>query len=179
VRALGLVIAFLPLLLSGCFGGGPASSLKSSTPTTAARKVVVPRVEPGYVQDAERAIRAAGLRVVILLVPPITGADASVNGYAVVEQIPAPGLSVSEGSTVVLSLGVSINGGPGGVGRPGVVPDLIGMPVNRAMSAVTSVGLHVTVPAVQHQVPSDAVTAQSLTPGSVVVPGAVITLTLG
>jgi hypothetical protein len=176
VRAVSLVIASIPLLLSGCLGGG---SVESSTPTTAARKVVVPSVEPGYVQDAERAIRAAGLRVVIRSEPPINGADASVNGYAVAGQTPAAGLRVSEGTTVVLSLAVSGNGGPGGVGRPGIVPDLIGMPVNRAISAATSVGLHVTVPAVPDHIPSDAVTAQSLTPGSSVLANQVITLTLG
>jgi beta-lactam-binding protein with PASTA domain len=176
VRAVSLVIASIPLLLSGCLGGG---SVESSTPTTAARRVVVPRVEPGYVQDAARAIRAAGLRVVILSVPPISGADASVNGYAVQSQSPASGSRVPAGSPVVLRIGVSLNAGPGGVGPMGVVPNLVGMPVNVALSAAYMVGLHVTVSGVTHQVPSDAVTAQSIAPDTPVEPDAVITLTLG
>jgi hypothetical protein len=142
-------------------------------------EVVVPNVEPGYVQDAEQAIKAAGLRVVIRSVPLISDADASVNGYAIAGQTPAAGLRVPLGTQVVLMLAVSVNGGPGGVGRPGVVPELVGMPVNRAISVAASVGLHVTVPAVQHDVSSDAVTSQSLPPGSPVFPDAVITLTLG
>jgi beta-lactam-binding protein with PASTA domain len=139
----------------------------------------MPNVEPGYVQDAERAIRAAGLRFVILSVPRISDADAGTNGYVVDGQTPAAGLRIPVGTRVVLMLGVSVNGGPGGVGRPGLVPELIGMPVNRAISVATSVGLHVTVPAVQHHVPSDAVTSQSLPAGSLVFPDAIITLTLG
>jgi beta-lactam-binding protein with PASTA domain len=176
VRAVGVVIPLVPLLLSGCLGGGSA---QSSPPPTATRKVVVPNVEPVYVQDAESSIKAAGLRFVILSVPRISDADASVNGYAIAGQTPAAGLRVPLGTRVVLRLAVSVNAGPGGVGRPGVVPELVGMSVNRAISVATSVGLHVTVPAVQHGVPSDAVTSQSLAPGSPVCPDAVITLTLG
>jgi beta-lactam-binding protein with PASTA domain len=176
VRAVSLVIPLMSLLLSGCLGSG---STQSSPPPTATREVVVPNVEPGYLQDAESAIKAAGLRVVIRSVPLISDADASVNGYAIAGQTPAAGLRVPLGTRMVLRLGVSVNAGPGGVGTPGVVPELVGMPVNRAISVATSVGLHVTVPAVQHDVPSDAVTSQSLTPGSPVFPDAVITLTLG
>jgi beta-lactam-binding protein with PASTA domain len=74
---------------------------------------------------------------------------------------------------------VSVNAGPGGVGSPGVVPNLIGMPINLAIEAATSAGLHVTVPAVNHPIASDSVTAQSISEGSEVGPNSVITLTLG
>jgi beta-lactam-binding protein with PASTA domain len=176
VRAVGLIICSVPVLLCGCFGGG---SVVSSPPTTALREVVVPSVRPGYVQDAERAVQTAGLRVVIISIPPISGADGSVNGYAIRGQSPAPGKHVPAGSPVLLRLATSVNGGPGGVGKPGVVPDLVGMHANRAISAATSVGLHVTVPAVIHRVSSDLVTAQSVTPESPVLPDEVITLTVG
>jgi hypothetical protein len=40
-------------------------------------------VIPISTQDAESAMQAAGLRVVIAPILPITGADASSNGYAI------------------------------------------------------------------------------------------------
>lgn len=176
MRRAALVIAGFPLLLSGCHWGRQG---QASPHTTRTAMVSVPTVTPIYTQDAERLIRGVGLRVVIAGVPPITGADASSNGYAVRSQSPAAGTHVPAGTAVLLSLAYSVNAGPGGVGRPGVVPDLVGMPVNRAMAAATSVGLHVTVRAVKHHLPNDSVTAQSLPQGSRVEPGEVITITLG
>ncbi len=139
----------------------------------------VPKVTPSYVQDAERAVQVAGLRVEIASVPAITDADRSVNGYAIRGQAPAAGTRVHSGAVVVLRLAVSVNLGFGGVGKPGTVPKLVGMPINQAMDAATSVGLHVTVPAVNHPIAGDAVTAQSIRAGSRVTPDSVITLTLG
>lgn len=138
----------------------------------------VPKVTPNYVQDAERAVRAAGLRIEIASVPAITDADRSVNGYATQGQSPAAGTRVHSGAVVVLRLVISFNLGPGGVGKTGTVPRLVGMPINQAIEAATSVGLHVTVPAVNHPIASDAVTAQSIPAGSRVTPDSIITLTL-
>lgn len=140
---------------------------------------VVPKVTPTYVQDAESAIRAVGLRVEIASVPGVTDADAAVNGYAVSGQSPRAGTHVPSGTLVVLRLVVSFNLGPGGVGEPGTVPNLIGLPINSAMEAATSVGLHVTVPAVTHPIANDAVTAQSIPAGSRVKRDSIISLTLG
>lgn len=149
------------------------------TPSMQITQVVVPRVKPMYVKQAERALRAAGLRVVIASVPKIADVDAGVNGYAVRSQAPAAGARVPPGTPIVLRLAISFNGGPGGVGKLGVVPDLVGLPINRALSAATAVGLHVTVLPVAHRLSSDAVTKQSLTPGARVDTGEVITLHLG
>jgi beta-lactam-binding protein with PASTA domain len=132
-----------------------------------------------YVRQAERALRKAGLRVVIASVPKVTDADAGVNGYAIRSQAPAAGTRVPTGSLFVLQLAISFNGGPGGVGRLGVVPNLVGLPINRALAAATAVGLHVTVLRVAHRLSSDGVTGQSLTPGARVDMNDAITLHLG
>jgi PASTA domain len=160
-------------------GNTPSYADWPSASGCSAAFVVVPKVTPNYPQDAERDIRAAGLRVEIASVPRLTDVDAGVNGYAVSAQSPTAGTHVPTGTIVVLRLNYSANGGPGGVGKPGTVPNLIGMPINKAIVAATSAGLHVTVPAVRHHVPSDSVTAQNLQAGSPVKPEAVITLTLG
>jgi hypothetical protein len=139
----------------------------------------VPKVTPNYPQDAERTIQSAGLRVEISSVPGVSAVDAGVNGYAVMGQSPKAGTRVLNGTVVALRLGVSVNEGPGGLGSPGTIPNLIGMPINLAIGAATSVGLHVTVPAVNHPVTSDSVTAQSIPTGSPVTPDEIITLTLG
>jgi len=149
------------------------------TPSTQITQVVVPRVKPMYVQQAERALRKARLRVVIASVPKVTDADAGVNGYAIRSQAPAAGTRVPAGTPVVLRLAISFNGGPGGVGKLGVVPDLVGLPINRALSAATAAGLHVTVAPVTHHLSSDAVTKQSVTPGARVDADEAITLHLG
>jgi hypothetical protein len=179
-----LAVVFLVFVLSGCSirseGGSsrPASS-GGPTPSGSSHQIVVPRVKPMYVQQAERALREAGLRVVIASVPKVADADAGVNGYAIRGQAPAAGTRVPIGTPVLLRLALSVNGGPGGVGKLGVVPDLVGLPINRALAVATAVGLHVTVAPVAHHVPSDAVTKQSLAPGSRVDAGEVITLRLG
>jgi PASTA domain len=139
----------------------------------------VPKVTPMYVQDAERAVQAVGLRGEIASAPAITDADRNVNGYAIQGQSPAAGTRVHSGMVVVLRLAVSVNLGFGGVGKPGDVPQLVGMPINQAIEAATSVGLHVTVPAVHHPIASDSVTGQSISAGSRVTPASIITLTLG
>jgi beta-lactam-binding protein with PASTA domain len=173
MRRVGLILVLIGLTASGCLGSG------SATPASTATQVIVPKVTPIYVQDAESAIRAVGLRVEIAAILPITDADASLNGFAIRGQSPAAGRHVTTGTVVVLRLLYSLNGGPGGVGKPGVVPNLIGMSINNAIAAATHVGLHVTVPAVNHPVASDSVTSQSLPAGSRVESDSVITLAVG
>jgi PASTA domain len=163
-------------LASGCAGGGHTRSTES---TASGRDVIVPGAAPLYVYEAMPALRAAGLRVAIASIPPLRDVDAGTNGYAVRSQSPAAGTRVPRGTTVVLRLDYSLNGGPGGVGRPAAVPALVGMDVDRAIAAATSAGLHVTVPAVRHRVASVRVSTQSLPAGSAVAPGAVVTLTVG
>jgi beta-lactam-binding protein with PASTA domain len=177
MRSFGSTILFVPLLLTGCLGSGAAQPPASST--SSAPEVVVPEVTPTYTQDGESAIRAVGLRVEIASVPAIADADASLNGFAIRSHSPAAGTRVPTGTVVVLRLSYSLNGGPGGVGTPATVPNLVGMPVNRAIAASTFAGLHVTVPAVRRHVSNDSVTTQSLQAGSPVTVDAVITLTLG
>jgi hypothetical protein len=60
----------------------------------------VPEVTPMYVQDAEWAVQAAGLRVEIASVTAITDADACVNGYATRGQSPATGTREHSGAVV-------------------------------------------------------------------------------
>jgi PASTA domain len=184
-RQMGMrVLAVLLLVIgsAGCSisseGGSSGAAPGDSAPSAPTSAVVVPRLKPMYVQQAERALRAAGLRVVIPSVPKVADADAGVNGYAVRSQAPAAGARVPAGTPVVLRLALSVNGGPGGVGKLGVVPNLVGLPINRALSAATAVGLHVTVAPVAHRLSSDAVTKQSLTPGAPVGADEVITLHL-
>jgi beta-lactam-binding protein with PASTA domain len=184
VRAPGVIVALAALGLCGCAGSGGTASQHVSVTGLApvsvnAAHVIVPRVMPLYVQDAERDISSAGLRTVIASVPPLRDADSGVNGYSIARQSPDAGTTVPAGSAVRVWLGVSANGGPGGVGAPRAVPDLLGMPVNLAIVAATAAGLHVTVPAVRHGVRTDAVSAQSLRRGARVEPGAVVVLTVG
>lgn len=139
----------------------------------------VPAVTPGYVEPAVAALRADGLRVAIPSVPPIQGADASTNGYGVASQDPEPGARVPPGTLVVIRIAVSVNGGPGGLGPPGVVPRLTGIDVNRAISLATSHGLRVTVEPPEHVVGSLAVTGQSIAAGTQVATGDTVILRIG
>jgi PASTA domain len=141
--------------------------------------VTVPRAAPGYVAPAVAALHADGLRTVIPSVPAIHAVDASTNGYAVVSQTPARGARVPRGTLVVLRVGVSVNGGPGGLGPAGTVPQLSGVDVNRAIGLATSQGLRVTVGPPGHPVAALVVTGQSIDPGAAVTEGETIVLTLG
>lgn len=140
--------------------------------------VTVPQVAPGYVAPAVAALHADGLRVAIESVPPIRNVDASTNGYAVAHQDPEAGARVPRGTLVVLRIGVSLNGGPGGLGPAGIVPDLVGVDVNRAKSLATSNGLRVTVRPAGHPVASLMVTKQSIAAGASVQPGDTVVLTI-
>jgi beta-lactam-binding protein with PASTA domain len=164
----------LALLATACLGSAGDSS---SVP--ARRVVTVPWAVPGYVAPAIAALHADGLRVVIVSVPPIHAADASTNGYAVAGQTPARGTRVPRGTLVVLRVGLSGNGGPGGLGPAGTVPRLTGVDANRAISLATSNGLRVTVRPPGHPVASLVVTGQSIPAGAEVRAGDTIVLTVG
>jgi beta-lactam-binding protein with PASTA domain len=143
------------------------------------KDTAVPEVVPLYVQDAVAKLERAGLRASILSAPEITEASLGINGYAVATQDPQPGVLVSRGSAVRLTLNPSVNGGPGGVGPAGHVPDLVGLDVNRALGLAGAQGLLVTVRPLDHEVERLVVTEQSLPPGEDVDRGSVITLALG
>ena len=181
---LGVIAGLAALSLCGCAGAGHTAGLHvsvSALPPASVNgtRVIVPGVTPLYVQDGERDISSAGLRTVIASIPPLRDVDGGVNGYSIVRQVPAADTTVPAGSTVRVWVAMSANDGPGGVGPPRSVPDLLGMPVNLAISAATAAGLHVTVPAVHHRLRTDAVSGQSLRPGQDVEPGAVVVLTVG
>jgi PASTA domain len=145
-----------------------------------ARSVVrVPAVTPGYVEPAVGALRADGLRVAIPSVPRIQGVDGSTNGYGVASQDPEPGARVPPGTLVVIRIAVSVNGGPGGLGPPGIAPHLTGIDVNRAISLATSHGLRVTVEPPEHIVGSLVVTGQSIPAGTPVATGDTVVLRIG
>jgi beta-lactam-binding protein with PASTA domain len=101
------------------------------------------------------------------------------GGYAVASQAPARGERVPRGALVVLRVGVSMNGGPGGLGPAGTVPRLTGIDVHRAIAPATSQGLRVTVQPPEHPVASLVVTGQSIDPGAEVTPGDTVVLTIG
>jgi beta-lactam-binding protein with PASTA domain len=161
----------VPLLFSGCFGASSASQ-------SSVRSVRVPTVTRTYLNAATRRLHASGLRVVLESVPPLTRADYSDNGYAVDGQSPPAGSMVVAGTTVELRISTSVNAGDGGLGPPGIVPNLVGVPVNRALYMANTAGLLVTVSGVSHPVTSTVVKTQSLSPGAPVAKGQVITLTL-
>ena len=103
----------------------------------------------------------------------------STNGYAALGISPAPGSRVARGTTVKLKVGLSANGGPGGVGRPGTVPRLIGKPINIALQLSYRAGLHVSVPSPTRPISGLLVSSQSLTAGTPVLADATITLHVG
>ena len=140
----------------------------------------VPDVSPMYVHDSEPRLQRAGFKASISSVPPITRADGNVNGYVVVDQSPQAGSRAPVGSTVRLTVAMSINAGSGGLGAEGriTVPKLVGRDVNRAIWVATTHGLFVNVAPVDHEVERLVVTRQSEPPGSMVDAGSEITRAL-
>ena len=160
------------------YGGQGPSAYPEWARWAGCPSVIVPNAKPGYVQDAVQTLRSAGLRIRITSIPPITGADASTDGYAITAQTPAAGVAVVPGSVVTLRVGIAANGGPGGVGRPSKVPDLRGMPINVAIGTANAAGLLVNVVPPSRPVDDVRVSAQSIRPGSAVRAGETITLHL-
>ena len=141
-------------------------------------KTTVPNVVPNYVQNAIANLHHAGLRALIVAVPPIAKADLSVNGYAVSGQKPRAGTRVARGSEVRLTIAVSVNGGPGGLGKSGrvTVPKLTDLGVNRAITLAGESGLRATVVIPGRDLEDLVVRSQSLIPGTRVQAGTEIRL---
>jgi beta-lactam-binding protein with PASTA domain len=79
---------------------------------------------------------------------------------------------------VLLRIGKSVNGGPGGIARHGsvTVPDVIGLNIQKAIRTVLLTGFTVTVPGVEHRLTEFGVRRQGLKPGGTARAGTVITL---
>lgn len=155
----------------------PATNVLAA-PATQARKIVVPHVLARTLDVTIRKVHAAGLRPVAVSLPQIFRGDLSVNGYGAVSQRPRAGSLVPVGARVLLRIGISVNGGPGGIARhrPVKVPDVIGLNIQKAIREVLEAGLTVTVPRVEHRLTSFTVRRQGLKPGHTVRAGTVITL---
>jgi beta-lactam-binding protein with PASTA domain len=105
---------------------------------------------PGSVAHADplqatAALCAAGLHPLYVSAPALRHADVGYNGYAVKSANPAPGSSVQAGSVVDMVLVTDVNAGAIPRSRPAVVPSVIGLDVNKAVSEITERGLLVNV----------------------------------
>jgi beta-lactam-binding protein with PASTA domain len=136
-RRAGLVVA------TGC----AVVALTSCSGSTA--KVTVPAsVTNAYPAHATAALCALGLHPVYVSAPALSRADAGTNGYAVKLAHPEPGGQVKAGSVVDLTLVTDVNGGDLFQRRPfAVLPNLVGVDVNKAVSEITGLGLLVDVTA--------------------------------
>ena len=151
--------SFAAALACVCLVGGCRS------PWTAS--VRVPQAAGQMSPDAVAALAKAGLQPRFRAVPAITSADTGINGYYVNDQDPAPGVEVDPGSTVILTLILSANGGdfPPAPVASVVVPDVIGLDVTTALGRLTQLGLLVDVPATGER-SSVTVVSQSPAPGT-------------
>jgi len=179
--ALGVLgVAVLAVAGDGCRSHGGSAALPTS-PATTGSTVVVPTVVPRYAPSSIRRLEAAGLHVRMVDVPGIDKADGSVNGYAVKSQSPRGGEVIPVGSTVTLTVRVTHNAGPGGIGeaQPAKVPSLVGLDPNTAISRATEAGLYVTIKPLPGPTDRLVVAEQDIPAGSSVHHGRVIVLTLG
>lgn len=95
-----------------------------------------------YPSEATAALCAAGLHPVYVSAPTIRGAGPSVNGYAVTSVQPDFGSEVTPGSAVKVTLVESVNGLVyHGLGPSAVLPDVVGLDVNKALRELTRHGL--------------------------------------
>jgi beta-lactam-binding protein with PASTA domain len=129
--------------------------------------------------DATLELCAAGLRPLYVKVPAVDRGGGNINGYAVKALSPVAGSTVKSGSTVDVTLAVSV---PTYIPLPGLVngkvPDLVGRDINAATLALTTYGLGV------HLIPTTptgslAVTSESPPPGTIVHGGQTVTLRFG
>jgi len=161
----GLATA-LALAFSAC-GQTPLASIPG----------VAPAPDPS---TAIAAVESAGLRVEIPSVPGIRHADRGVNGYSVLRQSPSADTRVPRGSVVLLTLSLSVNGGPGGLGGAAraTVPRLTGLDPNHALRAAADAGLYVTI--LPLRVPTDhlVIARQSIPAGRTVPHGMTVVLAL-
>jgi beta-lactam-binding protein with PASTA domain len=155
VRAwLGLPLC--AVLVSGCGAAG-----------TASRTTVVPRLTPGYLDDAMALLQQRELPAVVASLPRVERGSWNENAYVVTRQAPAPGARVPVGTPVRLTLGISLNGGGPWRAPPKrtTVPDVRSWTINAAFGAVTSPlrGLRATIQ------DGDAARTHSFTEGILVV----------
>jgi beta-lactam-binding protein with PASTA domain len=167
----GLGVAVL--VLCGC--GAATSSTPSAT-----HEVVVPDLSHAYPVDIEHRLCAAGLNPRVIEAPAIVGADTGVNGYGLASASPAAGAEVPAGSVVDLHLALSVNAGelPPNAGAQSVIPNVVGMDVNAALSALTQLGFSVDV---SSHTPTGqiTVTEQSPAAGTTLAGGGTVTLKAG
>jgi beta-lactam-binding protein with PASTA domain len=143
-------------------------------------RTTVPDVTPNYAPEAIAKLHEVGLEAEIQLIPPISKADLGVNGHGVARQVPAAGTRVAHGSSVRLTVQISENLGPGGLGTPTTtgVPNLIGLDINRAILLARQAGLRATVIPPERTLDDLVVKSQSLRPGAHVEQGTEIDLIL-
>jgi hypothetical protein len=118
----------------------------SATPHTSVR---VPRLSPGYIDQAMERLRAVGLKAAVDSLPPIRRGSWNHNGYVVTNQSPRAGAEVGKGTAVRLTLGLSLNASGPWPDPPNyaVVPDVGGWSLNVAYITLTApnLGLLATV----------------------------------
>ena len=140
---------------------------RTAAPTQGPSQVEVPRVIGLSASSATTALREAGLEARVRLV------TSSERSGTVVDQIPAEGVEVADGTTIQLEVAKA---------RPTVqridVPDVVGSTVAAARSELRSAGLRVTTVAVVSQEPAGAVIAQSPRAGVELREGGTVKLTV-
>ena len=159
--ALGLI------LLAAAVGGALALRDDDSQRTTEGGLVVVPGVVGDPIEDARAELEDAGLRV--------TEEQAFSNEEfegTVLAQDPQQGAEVQPGTTVALT----VSAGP----RPVVVPNVIGLPQQRAVAVLQNAGLEgaAGASAPSDTVPAGSVVAQEPPEGTEVPRGSVVGLTI-
>jgi len=132
---------------------GSTVTLVISNGPPPAQNATVPNVVGMSNADAQKALTAAGLKVIVAKNP-----DATVPPDHVVAQLPSAGDSVAPGTSV----GIVISNGPPLTPDVVKVPDVVGMKLADAKAAVTAVGLKViAVPSTGSGKPDQEVVAQS------------------
>lgn len=157
-----------------------ASGLAGCSTGSAASVTVPPAVAGGYPSDVAAVLCSVGLRPLFVQVPAITAADRNVNGYAVTSVSPGPTARVAVGATVEIHVGVSHNAGGPWPQAPdrSVLPNLLGIDVNRAVATLAALGATVNV---SPKTPTGALVVTGQTPraGATVMRGSPVTVQVG
>jgi serine/threonine-protein kinase len=115
----------------------------------------------GYsINDAQRTLQQEGFAVTIRLRPDNTVKD------NVLDQVPRPGAKVPEGSRVTLI----VSSGPSQV----VVPNLVGMAVEKAQAAARDLGITLNTTQTVPGTPPDTIASQSIAQGTKVDHNAIV-----
>jgi beta-lactam-binding protein with PASTA domain len=134
-------------------------------------RIAVPDVEGMSASDAVRALRDAGLE------PRTRATPSDEPAGTVLEQEPAAGEEVADGTTVVLRIAEGRAQPPPAAEAETVrVPALVGMPAADARSRLRELGLRVTQRPVESSQPAGEVVSQSPAADAEVREGAVVTL---